>query len=103
VRNDRSAFSGSATHSFGAWRFTGLRETAPGRSWGPTFYSTFTVSEDASPGYILQGYLAIRGLDASCPADPPESRLKRLPITFVISAANPAMTVCVYNRRSAVA
>ncbi|MBK6562233.1 hypothetical protein [Candidatus Amarobacter glycogenicus] len=103
VRDDRNAFSGSATHPFGAWRFTGLRETAPGRSWGPTFYSTFTVSEDVSPGYILQGYLAIRGLDASCPADPPESRLKRLPITFVISAANPAMTVCVYNRRSAVA
>ena len=61
------------------------------------------MSEDVSPGYILQGYLAIRGLDASCPADPPESRLKRLPIAFVISAANPAMTVCVYNRRSAVA
>ena len=103
VRDDRNAFSGSATHSSGAWRFTGLRETAPGRSWGPTFYSTFTVSEDVSPGYFLQGYLAIRGLDASCPADPPESRLKRLPITFVISAANPAMTVCVYSRRSAVA
>ena len=48
VRDDRSAFSGSATHPFGAWRFTGLRETAPGRPWGPTFYSTFTVSEDAS-------------------------------------------------------
>lgn len=103
VRDDGTLFSGNVAHRSGTWRFTGLRERGSALRWGPTFYSTFTISEDPAPGYALQGYLAIRGLEVQCPVDPLESRLKRLPLSFTISAANPNVTVCIYNRRLAVA
>lgn len=100
VTNDFTPFSGSVRAPFLTWRFSGLRETSSGLVWAPTFYGDFTVSEDAAPGYITQGYLAVRGTRANCPATPADSKLMHGPLTFTLNASAPNVTVCIYNQRA---